>query len=167
MLIKMDSFEEMSPPAQLTEDNSVEVVWCVVCCSKVIVTPIKNEILFSGNSGISESDKRLERNLDVVFLLRNLMKVPSNHLERDLKEFGDNPEDWLSLCDKCTKFTRQARRLHQRIIETEKELKCIQKIIISQTRSSSKRSSVNDNLHLHYPNHEIWSRTRCFVKNCT
>lgn len=166
--------------------NLYEEKWCIVCCSKVKVKQT-SEMMTSCDPGpaMKTCDKDnslhqpvvvLERNLDVVFLLRNIMKVPGNQLEEDLMEFEGNPEDWLSLCGKCTQLIRQGRRLYCELVKIDKELKLIQELIVDKTRRSSKKSPSSTTLNFdknpvdklyREKTDEIWRRTRAFVKSCT
>ncbi len=82
---------------------------CFLCCSSN-----------SENEAFRTSAKSLvESNLDVVFLLRNLLQVPRIQLERQLKKSGDSPENWMRFCSKCTQLTRYARKLDQKIKKIE------------------------------------------------
>ncbi len=84
-----------------------------------------------------DSTSFLSNNLDIFFLLRNLLQVPPTQLENRLKECGSSPENWLSLCDKCTKLTSNARKLHHDIRKIKRQLGSIQCQVLEKIRQSN------------------------------
>lgn len=134
--IEVDDEEDIS----FVEETD-EVDLCFVCCSRVQANRPPQ---------VSQNNQPLlSKNLRAVFLLRNLMQVPSSQLEENLKKCG-NPESWISLCYHCSQLTNEALELHQKIVK-------IRQLILKKTRSSSKRSN--------WRKREVWTRTRSLIIN--
>lgn len=129
-----------------SQENKYEL--CFICCSNIESSRVQKE-----------SIEQLNSNLTVVFVLRTLLKVPSIHLEVNLKEYG-NPATWIKLCDQCTELTRQAEKLYSQIVKNSKELNSIQKLIINKIRTLSCTNSTKSNGNV------IGRRICNFVKNC-
>lgn len=130
---------------------------CLICCSNVDTN--KNHE--------SSKTELISKNVQVIFLLRNLLQVPSFQLERNLKEYG-NPETWICLCEQCTRLITQALDLHFQVIKITKKLKSLKKLIVTKTRSSSASATLthNNSSRLYSKGKEIWKSTRKFVFNC-
>ncbi len=123
----------------------------------------------------SFSQKELHRttvtyNLDVVFLLRNLLHVPSIHLESQLKESGHNPEDWISLCDQCTQLIKNARELDKELQKIQMQLRSIQKQVLEKIRACGEQGTTVDkqeDKETCRKNSTLFGeRTKSFVRNC-
>lgn len=149
--------EETEEETQLND----EVDLCVVCCSKVKSLTLTGDDL-----------DELDKNLDVIFLLKNLMQVPDILIKNNLKECG-NPQDWgISLCEPCRKLNGEARCLHLEILNLGRKLEAIQKLVLDKTRLSILPSSphfpvsFNDDKDKQCQKEEIWRRARYFVANC-
>ncbi len=85
--------------------------------------------LSTENEEIKTSAKKfLGSNLDVVFVLRNVLEVPRIQLESQLKKCGgDNPENWIRLCETCSQLTRTGRKLNEEISKLENQLEKVKK----------------------------------------
>lgn len=54
----------------------------------------------------------VSKQLFVIFILRKVLKVPTNQLESYLRSYG-NPENWIRLCLPCTLLADQAKTLYE------------------------------------------------------
>ncbi len=113
----------------------------------------------------------ISKQLNVIFILKNLLQLPNNQLHKFLKNYG-NSENWISLCAQCTQLTEESRKLHLQIVQVTRELKGYQKLIVEKVKSSpnkppgdddgsSEVTQLRDN-----PKLTIWNKTRTFVKYC-
>lgn len=98
---------------------------CFVCCG---ITTRKN----SKDNSVKSDTSLLSKNLDVIFFLKKLLKVPTTLLVNQLKECGQDPEDWLKLCDHCNHLTKRAKELDMEIRKIEKEFSCVQKHVVEK-----------------------------------
>jgi len=144
-------------------DNEENEFLCLICGSSV--SQLDNTK--SANvSGISQQ-------LNVIFILRNLLQVPNHQLHKFLTKC-ENPENWISLCDdQCSQLIQEAWDTHLQIVKLSRKLKGYQKLTVGKVKSSSntspdgidrdddgnERSSVANKLL-------IWKETRKFVRNC-
>lgn len=78
--------------------------------------------LNSGDNYPGEEIKRLlERELNVIFIVRKLLSLSSAECEGLLEKFGC-PSTWLTVCDQCMGTVNEARNIFNRICELEKQL---------------------------------------------
>jgi len=64
------------------------------------------------SSGLSQkledSEEYIDKQIDVIFLLRYCLKIPSYHCEVFLRQNG-NPSTWFNLCGNCESMIQGAR----------------------------------------------------------
>lgn len=121
--------------------------FCFICCGAAISKVDEKNNCWEKSD---RSASRMEDNLEAIFILKNLLKVPSILLERQLRESGDNPEDWIRLCDQCTHLTGKARKLEREIKKFERHLKLIEKEVlekISLTDDDEQEGDSNGEVH--------------------
>lgn len=82
-------------------------------------------------------------NLNVIFLLRNLLHIPKIYLVNHLKKCGRDPHNWLHLCDPCIQLIGVARALHQKIQKIEKELKSIETQVVKKIIGATNNNHLN------------------------
>lgn len=116
-----------------------EVGVCVICCSKVY---IKNRSFYDSVKDQTDDDF-LCTNLYVIFVLQKLLQVPNFNLKCNLLELG-NPESWISVCSHCSKLTKRAWKLHQKVVQFNQELKSIKNTVIERAKSSCLPQNVDD-----------------------
>ncbi len=129
--------------------SAEDILSCFLCCSEADISTNENKL---GND-LSV----LESNLNAIFILRNLLQVPSSQLESYLIEDGRNPEKWITLCAQCTQLTRRAKELDQNIKRIEKELRIIQSQVLSKIRKSTSSNIISiDKKELAYHGDSKW-----------
>ncbi len=142
---------------------------CFVCGG--VLASIVNSSLNWRARKTGASAALLENNLDVIFLLRNLLQVPGIQLEAQLKECGANPEDWISLCYQCTQLIKKARELDEELRKIQKHLKSIQNKVLDKIRAGDLRTTDFDTLDANEKAYRgnsagnFESNIRSFVKN--
>lgn len=147
----------------MTQENFL----CLFCWSEV-TSPTEN--VYSSNSFLNTDSSLLSKNLEVIFILRNLLEVPSLHLENQLIDCSSDPCDWIKLCDQCTQLTRKARELDQKIKKIEKQLRCVRKQVVEKIRSYNCSQEDYDDLkqkaYLGRNSLTFEEKIRSFVKTC-
>ncbi len=167
MEIKVDPDDLLpQPPEELGIVKCEEKLgdFCLVCFSKV------------DRSKVPKQNSLLSNNLNVIFILRNLLQVPSEILIDNFKKCG-SPAYWISLCENCSQLTGQAMEHHLQILELVNQLRSILKLFTDKMNESSvlldrTLSSFQDNLRddkkksMQEKRLHILKRTREFVTNC-
>lgn len=130
---------------------------CFICCG---ASSLKVDEQNNCWDTSRRSASKLEKNLEAVFILKKLLKIPNVLLERQLMESGDNPEDWIRLCDKCTELTEKARKLDVEIKKIERQLKLTEKQVLEKisTTDDKKLEDNPGNVSI------FWRTIRLFVK---
>lgn len=132
---------------------------CFTCSSKITT---KNSVKTNYSS--------LSSNINVFFVLRKVLHVPSILLKDQLKESGINPQDWIRLCDQCTHLIKKGRHLHQEITKIEKQFRSVRKQIVENLLGSRLLKEDYDNLkkkaYLDRNSLLFDDKIRLFVKTC-
>ena len=75
-----------------------------------------------------------DEQLDVVFLLRYCLKIPSSHCEVFLRENG-NPSTWLDVCENCESMIQKTRNSYtnaQKLLQIFKNgVECIETKLVA------------------------------------
>lgn len=128
---------------------------CLICSSKDCCPQNKNGDYFNSPNGDNNTD--ISQQLNVIFLLKKLLQVPTVNLEKYLVKFG-SPTNWqVSLCEQCTQLVNQAKDLHLLILENTAKLKRVQKVIVDKVKFQNNPSPSADNL--------VYQETQDFIKS--
>ncbi len=165
MEVKIDP-DDLLPSDKLVEIKCAEQLedFCLVCFSKV------------DRSKLPKQNSLLSSSLNVIFLLRNLLQVPSEILIGNFKKCG-SPAYWISLCEKCSELSSQAMEHHLQILKLVNQLRSLLKLFTDKMNQSSvlldrTLSSYQDDLKddkmksMEERRLSILKRTREFVTNC-
>lgn len=78
----------------------------------------------------------ISKHLQVIFLLRNILEVPSSKLVIFLKSHP-NLESWLSVCDKCTQMVNHCKSTYQSILEAQNKFRTVKQEIVQLLKNSA------------------------------
>ncbi len=156
----MESHLSQDKPVK-TDDQQKCGDFCLVCFSKV------------DRSKLPKQRSLLSSNLNVIFLLRKVLQVPSELLIGNFKKCG-SPAYWISLCENCSQLTGQAMEHHLQILNLVNQLRSILKLITDKIRYSSVLSTEtfisyhaqDEKGSMQEKRLDILKRTREFVTNC-
>lgn len=137
-----------------------ELTFCFICGSKECL-PNENNNFCSDTENTDNYSSAISQQLNVIFILKHLLQVPSSSLQTYLVKLG-NPTKWqINLCSHCTQLINQAKDLHFLILKISSKLKNVQKEIVDKAKL---HSASPDNLD-HLNNNLVYKETRQFVEN--
>lgn len=95
----------------------------------------------------SSGKQFLAKDLNAIFILRNLLEVPSEQLETYL-EHG-NPSEWtfVRFCVGCGEMVDNAKKIYQEILDASRVFASIKGEIVNTVKNSWRTSSIS--------NHEV------------
>lgn len=84
------------------------------------------------------------KQLHVIFLLQNLLEIPSTQLETYLSTAG-NPEAWITLCSKCNSLVEQAKTAYEMQLHATTKFRQIKREIVDIAKGSATSGSGTNN----------------------
>lgn len=128
---------------------------CLICGRK------QKEFSTKGGDDDTDNISIISKQLTVIFILRNVLQVPTSQLQSYLENLG-NPDDWITLCEQCTKLTNEACSLHFQILKISSNLKALRNEIVELAKRPV-NSFPPPKLKL-TPKITVWKETRSFVQ---
>lgn len=99
---------------------------CLICNQPT------NELIKRRRKGSTISDQ-----LHVIFVLRQLLQIPVERIERYLEASGEsNPDSWISLCGGCDEETKKARAVFEELVKANKKFQEIQQKAVEKVTES-------------------------------
>lgn len=109
-------------------DNPRELIKCLIC-------GLKNSSGKQLKDNCDESSL-ISKHLHVIFLLRNILEVPTDKLVIFLISHP-NVESWLSVCDTCSQMVNNCKSTYQAILTAQSKFRTAKQGIIQNLKRSA------------------------------
>ncbi|CAL8085418.1 unnamed protein product [Orchesella dallaii] len=124
-----------SPLNSLPNPNNSLEHHCLICYKMLVDIEATG-----GTSHTSTGADVLHGNLNVMVIMKNLLRVPSKDLETCLRHCG-NPTNWLRICAECQPLIQNALSLNGKLMEVSKQLDKSRELIVERMRDSLGRNN--------------------------
>lgn len=79
--------------------------------------------------------RKLPAQLQTIFILRTLFKLPEKTLSTYLVTEG-SPEEWIALCSACTTSVEMARKVYEDLLEITRKFELVRKELTEAVKTS-------------------------------
>lgn len=117
---------------------------CLICYAKLGALEDESSENLDSANGSPPGKQFLAKDLNAIFILRNLLEIPSEQLETYLE--NGNPSEWsfVRFCGGCGDMVENAKKIYQEILDASRVFASIKGDLVNTLKNSWRNCSTRN-----------------------